>query len=739
MQIVIENIIFENEKNGYYVAQARALEQNALENIIVTGNCMELVEGNSYEMELMPRLHSKYGIQYEIKSCSALIPKDEDSIIAYLASGNFDGIKGATARDIVAMFGMDTLEIMRNHPEELLKVRGIGKKRLETITKSYKKIEEAQETLFYLSSLGLTLVQSNKIYEKYKHNAKKSLEKNPYSVIRSIPGIGFKTAEMIASKLGFDKECSERVEALIFYKLEDFLANGHTFAHYGELFRQFQELEIKREQFQEAILNLVCQEELYVYTNSDMGQKRDVSEDIVLVDDDRIYLKHIFLCEVGIISELFRILSASSEDLSFDRNFSSIELSEDQLEALNSAFSENIFILTGGPGTGKTTILKELVYRIRSVGLKFVLAAPTGRAANRLEEVIGESASTIHRLLEYNYVEDMGFLIYNKNRENPIEADVIIVDEMSMVDAMLFYKLLEAVQSGSRLILIGDYNQLPSVSAGNVLEDLIHSGLINTFKLDKVHRQAQGSLIIKNAHAILHNVALEYNKKNGDFYFIQSLQPSKTLEELIDLVANRLPDYYKINPLEDICVLTPGKKGPLGAINLNERLQKVLNPNQGSKFNQKFLIGDKVMQNRNNYEIEWFNLKTGEVSNGVFNGEIGIVDRFDENNLVVHFGDEKYVNYSVRNSEDLVLAYAMTIHKSQGNEFDFCVIPILNTPALLKYRKLIYTGITRAKKQVTLIGSIQEFNQMISNQNDVRRNTGLCEQIKNYLKNIGLL
>lgn len=739
MQIVIESIIFENEKNGYYVAQARAIDQPNLGDIVVTGNCAQLIEGNSYEVELSPKLHSKYGVQYEMKSCNALTPKDEESIIAYLSSGNFTGIKDATARDIVAMFGTQTLDIMKNHPEELLKVRGIGKKKLESITKSYSEIEEAQETLFYLSSLGLTLAQSNKIYEKYKHNAKRFLEKNPYSLIRSIPGIGFKTADMIATKLGFNNECVERLEALILYKLEEFLANGHTFAHYGELLWNFREFEFDSEKFQEAILNLVAQEELYIRMDYEKGKARDNSRDILLMEEDKIYLRQIFLCEVGIINELFRILSASSEDLSFDRNFSSIKLSEDQLVALNSAFSENVFILTGGPGTGKTTILKELVYRLQSVGLTFVLAAPTGRAANRLEEVIGESASTIHRLLEYNYVEDMGFLIYNRNRENPIEADVVIIDEVSMVDAMLFHKLLEAVQSGSRLILIGDYNQLPSVSAGNVLEDLINSGLINTFKLDKVHRQASDSLIIKNAHAILHNSPLEYNKRDGDFYFIQSVQPTKVLEELIDLVVNRLPNYYKINPLEDICVLTPGKKGLLGSIHLNERLQQVLNPNTGVKFNDRFWVGDKVMQNKNNYEIEWFNTRTGEVGNGVFNGEIGIVERFDENNLVVHFGDEKYVNYSLRISEDLVLAYAMTIHKSQGNEFDFCVIPILNTPALLKYRKLIYTGITRAKKQVTLIGNMQEFYQMISNENDIRRNTGLCEQIKNYLKNIGLL
>lgn len=706
--ITIEDIIFTNSDNGYYVFNA---DYNG-DLITCNGYFIDIIVGMKYEISGTIKQHNIYGEQYEVTQYKPFKPSNTNQIRDYLASGLFRGIGLDTANRIIDKFGDKALDIIKEDSEQLLKVSGIGKKTYDKIMLSYKDLFESQESLIFLTSLGLSIKQSKKIYNEYGSRTKEVINDNPFSIIKNIEGIGFKTIDKISNELSIEKNSIQRVCTIIIYTLQQEANNGHMY--------------LTREQ----LFNLISKHILNDKNTFDYSIEELLIQGDIYVDDSKIYHINMHNCEIGIVQELIRILNATTENLNFNENFSNIELTQEQLDALNSAFEDNIFILTGGPGTGKTTILKELVYRLKSIDKIFSLAAPTGRAANRLEEVVGYKASTIHRLLEYSFVEDMNFLMFNRNSENQLDSEVIIIDEVSMVDAFLFYRLLLAIKTGTRLILIGDSNQLPSVGAGNILWDLINSELIKTMTLTKIHRQAQGSLIVRNAHAILNDEKLKVNQKDKDFFFIESNSQLDIMKTVVDLSKNRFPKYYNINPIEDITILTPMKKGLIGSIALNEQLQNSLNNQNEKKFLNMYWLNDKVMQVKNNYTLAWIDINTLESSEGVFNGEIGTVASIGKDSLSVIYANSKKVVYTKQNINDITLSYAMTIHKSQGNEFDYCIIPLYSLPRLFRNKNLIYTAITRAKKNITIVGSVNAFNEMIRSENQIIRNSGLCDRIK---------
>lgn len=708
----IDTIIYKNEENNYYILLVDTQE----DMVTITGVFSDVVEEMTYEFFVTQQQHPVYGLQYRADAYKIKLPTESDRIEHFLASGLFEGIGTTMATRIVAAFGEQTLEVMRYQPTKLKELHGIGDATLDKIVNSFQRHLEAEEVLFYLNGLGLSAKQSFKIYEGYGSKTIAKIEENPYCVLREIKGLGFKSVDAMAAKMGIAKNSQQRQEALVLYILERETINGHMYLYFNEILHALQNLaRISEDQLREVLEALTISGEVALDNSAEQL---------------RVYTRAMYDTELGIVREIARVHSAPLSDISYASNLSDLELTEEQQWVVDRGFDSAIYILTGGPGTGKTTILKEWVYRIEAAGLKCALCAPTGRAASRIEEVVGRPASTIHRLLEYKYQEDTQFLLFHRNRDNPLEGDVIIVDEVSMMDAPLFLKLLQAVGSGSRLMLIGDANQLPAVGPGNVLADLIASGAIAKGQLTKIHRQAADSLILSNAHAMLNQGEIIINQKARDFFFIQAQGQRQIQQLLLDVVKHRLPQYYQINPIEDITVLTALKAGQLGAIGVNETLQAALNSAEGTRIFGRFLVGDKVMQNRNNYGINWIKQGSLEEGEGVFNGEVGRVDHVGQKGMYVLFGDGKMACYTREIADDLMLAYAMTIHKSQGNEFDYVVIPIYSLPEVIKSKNLIYTAITRAKKQITLIGSPLVFNELIHTTKLVTRNATLAERLK---------
>lgn len=747
----VRNIIYHNEESHYYILAVDLGDKE----VTITGTFSNLVVDMNYEFHVTEKAHPIYGKQYVAEAARIIQPSGNKQIQDFLASGLFEGIGDTMAARIVDAFGQDALDIMRYNPRRLLEIQGIGEATFEKIQASFQSHMEAEDTLFFLSQLGLSVKQSLKIYEAYGPNTIDKLKRNPYYLVKDIRGLGFKQVDQLASKLGFDERSMERVESIIIYLLESEAMNGHMFLYHDDLYRMVKEMVGHPEElFETAMTDLTIRGDIFLEVvkegesaQSQMMDPRDLHpgkriiepfEAAHRIDEStdspkpviRVYTHQMHLIEVGIIREIARIQYGMTKDISFKGNFSKLELTFEQQLAVDMAFDEPMFILTGGPGTGKTTILRELMLRMEAAEVTFALCAPTGRAASRMEEVIERPASTIHRLLEYQFNEDTNFLHFERNHENPLDAKVLVVDEVSMLDAPLCLKLLEAVRTGSRVIFIGDSNQLPAVGPGNVLADLMASGVIKTCALTQIHRQAQDSLILLNAHAMLHEGEMFVNQKGRDFFFIQVKQQRELLDTLLDVVATRMPKYYGIDPIKDITVLTPVRGGLLGAENLNLSLQARLNPSKADKIFGRFLPGDKIMQNKNNYTLSWTKAGTLEDGDGIFNGEIGTVELQGKQGMVVLFQDQKRVVYTKELADDLVLAYAMTIHKSQGNEFDYVVLPMFAMPEPLRSKNLIYTAITRAKKQVTLVGDQQIFTQLVHLDKPIIRNSSLGERLK---------
>lgn len=722
----VKSIIYHNEDNNYYILAVDLGDKE----VTITGTFNQIVTDQIYEFHVMEKAHPLYGKQYVAEASRLISPSTTKQIEDFLASGLFEGIGEAMAKRIVSTFGQDTLDIMRYNPQRLLDIPGIGPATFEKIQRSFQDHIESEDILFFLSQQGLSVKQSLKIYETYGAGTIERLKRNPYYLIKDIRGLGFKQVDQLAMRLGFDQQSMERLESIIIYVLDSEAMNGHMYLTWETLVETVGEMVGNMgDLLSEALRDLTLRGEVH---------QEHTGEGL------RVYTMQMHRIEVGIIRELARIQHGMPKVLGFKANVSRLELTFEQQIACDTAFDEPIFILTGGPGTGKTTILKELILRMEAAEQTFALCAPTGRAASRMEEVIGRPASTIHRLLEYQFNEDTNFLHFERNFDHPLEAQIVVVDEVSMLDAPLFLKLLEAIKTNSRLMLIGDANQLPAVGPGNVLGDLMASGVIKTAQLTQIHRQAEDSLILVNAHAILNGGELFVNQKGRDFFMIHLRSQREILDQLINLVAVRLPKYYDIHSIKDITVLTPVRGGLLGAENLNLTLQARLNPNANKsvstpakpggegtqdKIFGRFWPADKVMQNKNNYTLEWTRSITLEDGVGVFNGDIGTVEYQNRQGMVVQFNDGKRVVYTKEQADDLVLAYAMTIHKSQGNEFDYVVIPVFSMPEPLRSKNLIYTAITRAKKQLTLVGDQQILMQLVKEQRVINRNSSLGERL----------
>ena len=728
----LTRIIFHNAGNGYTVAVLDT-DEGAVR---IAGSIAEPKEGADYSLEGRFTIHPKYGEQFSFNSYEELLPEGEDAIYEFLAAGNIRGIGPKTARTLVDTFGEDTLRVIGETPEKLLKVNGIGPKSLTKISESFGESREFANVSIELRELGIEMSDAVRIYKCYGVDSVAIVRDNPFILVEDIRGITFPKADEIAERLGFEPDSSYRIESGIRYTLRSWAVSGSTLMPEELLVEKTAELlDTTRENVGNAVKNLVFNGEL----------EEDRLDDIPVIYLYGYYqaeqrtafnLRRIRFAErIEINASIDNLIRDAEDSLSAD-GISSISLSGDQLSAVEAALLNNISIITGGPGTGKTTILNVLVRIYKRLGLSVALAAPTGRAAKRMEEAAGEPAMTIHRLLEYVYSEDEAMLNFGRNSENPLEQDVIIVDEASMIDIMLMDGLLEAVKTGTTLIFTGDADQLPSVGAGNVLRDMIASESIHTTRLRDIFRQAEDSRIVTNSHLINNGEYPEHGGKDSDFFILQRNNEIEILDTIKEMIGGRLERGFDfIHSADDIQVLTPTRRGLLGAPSLNTVLQEVINPagedlpelRIGGKI---FRPGDKVMQLRNNYGAEWRRDDDWMTGQGIFNGDMGTVESVDiPGKAMIVRSDDRFITYSGDMFEEIDLAYAVTVHKSQGSEFPAVIIPAWRFPPMLMARNLLYTAVTRGKKLVLIIGDPRCVRYMIDNNRSDERYTGLRHRL----------
>ncbi len=712
LRCVVERITYQNEMNGYTVIKCKAKGYDDL--VTVVGLMPDVHVGSVLSMTGSWKIDAKYGLQFSMETFEETLPATVYGIEKYLGSGLVKGIGPKFAKRIVQEFGAETLNVIEDSPDELIRVPGIGKHRVDLIKASWAEQREIRNIMLFLQSHDVSTAHATKIYKTYGRDSLKIVQENPYRLADDIWGIGFITADTIAKKLGFDHERYVRLRSGILYTLNKLSDDGHCYATWDQLIMAGKEI-------------LSVDESLLTMTLDEMIRTRDVIPEFINAEAQSrqtvIYLPVFYYSEAGAAKRLHEIyrnapgIRVNTQNLPGQiRARTGMEYDEVQLQAIMQAVTNKILILTGGPGTGKTTTTLGIITAFREAHARILLAAPTGRAAKRLSEATGMDAKTIHRLLETKPPEG-----YQRNEENPLEGDVLIVDECSMIDIMLMYHLLKAVPDTMTLILVGDIDQLPSVGAGNVLRDIINSGCFPVVRLTRIFRQAQSSRIIMNAHRI--NAGKFPDISNGyqsDFFFMEREDPEVVAQTIVDLVQMKLPNYYRISSA-DIQVLTPMQRGAIGAASLNHALQERLNP-QGFSLRHggyTYRSGDKVMQIRNNYDKE------------VFNGDIGVIRFVDmeEQELTAVF-DGRDVKYDVSELDELVLAYATTIHKSQGSEYPIVVIPILMSHYVMLQRNLIYTGITRAKKILVLVGTKKALSYAVRNVTVTKRNTMLSERIR---------
>ena len=706
LRCVVERITYRNEENGYTVIKCRV--KNYSDLVTVVGAMPDVHVGSVLSLEGFWKIDSKYGRQFSAEKWEETLPATVYGIEKYLGSGLIKGVGPKFAKRIVQKFGKDTLDVIEEQPDLLIEVEGIGQIRVERIKNSWQEQKEIKNIMLFLQGHEVSTSHATKIFKTYGRESIAVVKENPYRLADDIWGIGFKTADTIAAKLGIEKDRFIRLRSGILYTLNKLAENGHCFA--------------EREQLIDTAVKLLDVEspELEI-TLDEMLRTEDV-----IRDEEAIYLPPFYFSEAGCAKRLLNLLGASKAtdrdvDLVMEKVVRQTEISYDeiQLEAIRTAFVSKVMVLTGGPGTGKTTTTLGIISAYRESGAQVILAAPTGRAAKRMSEAAGMEAKTIHRLLEYKPPEG-----YQCNEENPLKGDVLILDECSMIDIMLFYNLMKAIPANMRLILVGDIDQLPSVGAGNVLRDIIDSRQIPVVRLTRIFRQAQSSRIVMNAHAI--NAGHFPNISNGkqtDFFFIKAEDADSIPGLIVSLVRDRLSRAYGYNPKE-IQVLTPMQRGNTGAGNMNIELQSALNPNGDAltRGGYTFRRGDKVMQIRNNYD------------KNVFNGDIGFITAVDTNERTLSVVyDGRVVEYDVTELDEITLAYAITIHKSQGSEFPIVVMPVTMKHYVMLQRNLIYTGITRAKKICVLVGTTKALAYAIHNQTVSKRNTRLKERLNSKL------
>lgn len=706
LHCVIEHITYQNSDNGYSVMKVKVKGYNNL--VTLVGNLLEVPVGSVLQCDGEWKVDKRYGQQFLCESWQEVMPATVYGIEKYLGSGLVKGIGPKYAKLIVNKFGTDTIDIIEGDIKRLYEVDGIGKKRVEQIQESWMKQKEIKNVMIFLQGFGISSAYATKIYKQYGKESIDKVKDNPYRLADDIWGIGFKSADRIAEKMGYGKNDPQRCRSGILYTLSQLSNEGHCYAEEEQLVDAAKKLlEAEEEPICEAMDQMIAAEDL-------------------IQDDEAIYLPSFYYAECGTAKRL-RVLADAAEGTLFSATFNlaqlqretGIEYDEVQVQAIRQAVESKVMVLTGGPGTGKTTTTKAIIAALQSAGMSILLAAPTGRAAKRMTEATGMESKTIHRLLEFSPQEG-----YKRNEENPLEGDVLIVDECSMIDILLMNNLTKAIPVNMRLILVGDIDQLPSVGAGNVLRDIIDSRIIPVVRLTRIFRQAQSSRIVMSAHAIDQGRFPDIsNGKSTDFFFIKMDDPEQVAHSIVDLVRNRLPDAYE-ESTSCIQVLTPMQRGVVGAANLNLLLQQALNSNSASlnRGGYAFKQGDRVMQLRNNYDKK------------VYNGDLGYVEAVDmeERTLLVDF-EGISVTYEVSELDELTLAYATTIHKAQGSEYPIVVMPVLMTHFVMLQRNLIYTGITRAKKICVLIGQTKALAYAIRNMTVLQRNTKLKERLNPQL------
>lgn len=723
IRCVVERITYQNPENGYSVLKVAVKGYSDL--VPLVGNLLDAAVGSVLLVEGNWKVDAKYGRQFMAERWEETMPATIYGIEKYLGSGMIKGVGPKFAKRIVQQFGKETLDVIETDCGRLLEVPGIGKKRVEKIRESWERQKEIKNVMLFLQDHGVSTSFAAKIYRQYGNESVEKVKENPFRLADDIWGIGFKTADKIAEKLGFGKETYVRLRSGILYTLSNLADEGHVYAVREQLVCKAAEL-------------LEAEEVCVVMTLDQMMKDQDLIRDVKMADHavDAIYLPAFYYAETGAANKLLKLAAEPAADrlwtnlmearqktgnfgLSVDvsRIEAAVQMKYDevQADAIRQAALSKVMILTGGPGTGKTTTTQGIIAAFKTYGLKILLAAPTGRAAKRMTEATGLEAKTIHRLLEFKPPEG-----YQKNEEKPLEGDVLILDECSMIDIILMNSLLKAIPPGMRLILVGDIDQLPSVGAGNVLRDIIDSGRFPVIRLTRIFRQAQESRIIMNAHRINAGQMPDLsNGRNTDFFFMQKEEPEEALSLIVDLVKNKLSKYYRV-PASRIQVLTPMQRGVTGAANLNLALQEALNP-EGEGLRRSGVIfrrDDKVMQVRNNYDKE------------VFNGDIGIITAVNtEDRTVTVSFDDRSVEYDASELDELVHAYATTVHKAQGSEYPIVVMPVLMSHFVMLQRNLVYTGITRAKKILVLVGTKKALAYAVRNVTVTKRNTMLRERL----------
>lgn len=731
----VEKIKYRNDENGYSILSV----SSDGEEYVLVGTFPYISEGDMVEASGTTVDHPIYGEQIQVETYELKAPEDTMSMERYLGSGAIKGVGAALAARIVRRFKADTFRVIEEEPERLAEVKGISEKMAMAISEQMEAKRELRQAMMFLQEYGISMNLALKIYNEYGSRLYSIIKENPYRLADDIQGVGFKMADEIAQRVGIFTDSDYRIRSGIFYTLLQSVANGHTYLPLEELLHGASELlHVDADVMEKHLVDLQMEKKIVVKT----GEGGDPSR--------HVYASQYYYTELNTARMLHDLNIRGSEPeaeirkrLDRIRDEEQIEADELQIQAVVEAVNSGLLIITGGPGTGKTTTINTIIRYFEQEEMEILLAAPTGRAAKRMAEATGYEAKTIHRLLELTGMpgddRDTSGMHFERNEENPLDADAIIIDETSMVDIYLMQALLRAVNPGTRLILVGDVNQLPSVGPGNVLRDMIDSGCFNVVRLSRIFRQAAESDIIVNAHKINAGDQIPLGKKSRDFLFIRREQPDAIISAMITLVKEKLPNYVHAEPF-DIQIMTPMRKGALGVERLNGILQEYLNPRSPSKAEKEtagtiYRVGDKVMQIKNNYQIEW------EIRNrygipvdsgmGVFNGDIGIIREINSfaEELTVEFDEGKMVEYTFKQLEELELAYAITIHKSQGSEYPAVVIPVHAGPRMLMTRNLIYTAVTRARLCVCLVGVPETFQGMVNNEIEQRRYTGLKERI----------
>ena len=744
----VEKIIYSNSDNGHGIIEVSISQdevdrlrkenpddaQDITESMVCVGAVSLLDRGEFVSFDGEFTVHPTYGLQFRVRSYEETRPDDLDSLERYLGSGAIKGLGPTLAGRIVKHFKEDTFRVIDENPEELSGIKGISERMAMEISDQLAEKRGMRKAMMFLGKLGITMNMSVKIYKKYGETIYDIIKENPYRIADDVEGVGFRKADEIAEKAGVEKNSPYRIKSGIIYTLNQASANGHTYLPYEILVRNAEELlGVPLSDNDDAFSGLVMERKVVVRQTGDIKA---------------VYVTSVYNTELNVarrLNELNVKHTADREELekalSVIEDEENIKLEELQKNAVTAAASNGLLIITGGPGTGKTTTINSIIRYFKNRDLKLLLAAPTGRAAKRMTEATGCEAQTIHRLLELTgNMEEDNSASFGRNEDNPLEADVVIIDEMSMVDIFLMNSLLRAVSDGTRLILVGDADQLPSVGPGNVLKDIISSEKFSVVKLTKIFRQSEESDIVMNAHRINEGEMFSIGPSSKDFPFIKREDSNSIINALITLVGSKLPAYTGAGPNE-IQVLTPMRKGNLGVERLNVILQKYLNPPENNKVEKEiggviFREGDKVMQTRNNYQLQWeIRGKNGisiETGVGVFNGDIGIIDNVNllMSELTVLFDENRYVTYSFREADELEHAYAVTVHKSQGSEYPAVVLPLLGGPKMLMNRNVLYTAVTRAKKCLCVVGDENTFYSMISNVNEQKRFSSLSERIK---------